>query len=141
MISKICASRIRYRKIQLAYIIDSIEDKLKREGINTQDNPSDDLLFSELSITKSIPTLEHDFREYYLREKHYVLMNIPRPNVNLVGKHSFVFIYQYIAHFLGSNHLPYRIESIEKSQNCMLLITEYFVAQNATRTYCWQTKE
>jgi len=119
----------RYQRIELAYILELLEEKFKRDMNNQNDTAHTDTNESKTRIVTNVPTSENDLRVNYLRGKYAIMENLPRPKVILFNNHSYVSIRQCIADFLGSGKLPHKITPVGIYENCQL-VTESLVSNN-----------
>ena len=52
-----------------------------------------------------------EFRCWYLREVRSISNNLLRPNVSMLDNHSYAYVRQCIADYLGKDNLPLTIPS------------------------------
>ena len=129
MLSKLTASLTRYQRIELAYILELLEEKFQRD-YNSQNDTACNINESKtLNIVTNVPTSENDLRVSYLRGKYAIMENLPRPKVILLDNHSYVSIRQCIADFLSNDKLPHKITPCEINEKCRL-VTESLVSKN-----------
>ena len=111
LIAKFVKTLSRIQRVEFSFIMEMLHEKYhSRDTVDKVDIVTP----YELSMQNKLPRTDAELRNIYVVGKKSIVMNLPRPNVEIYDNHSYVSIRQCIAHFFASGKVPHEIGSNEK---------------------------
>ena len=111
MSSTFTALLTHYQRIELAYILELLEENFERDLSSEHAIPLDGNESKKETIVTNVPTTNTSLRQTYINRKYSIMKNLTRPKVTLLDNHSYVSICQCIVDFLSWGNIPHMIAS------------------------------
>ena len=77
-------------------------------------------------ISTRYPLNNSTIQRYYIKSPNSIIQSLPQPNVTVIENHSYVWVRQCIADYLGKGNYPNGIAL--KPKNCQQILTHSKVA-------------
>ena len=107
--------------------MEMLNDQYQSNSKSANESMTKSTAIKKKSLYTFIPTSDAELRNMYIVGKRSIVKNLPRPNVQLIDRHSYVSIRQCIANFLACGKMPHKMN--KSTNNVVRCITESEMAK------------